>query len=564
MRALESTLRDYAPDLLRIIASRWDVDLPPGDTRLAAQTLAAAMLEPARGADTWSRLDEAARGALQTLHAAGGRMTAAQFARIFGEIREMGPIRRRKEAPYRSPANLAEDLFYRGLIGTAFDQNDAGVMTSFTYIPTDLRAVLPFSTLGATATPPPGESAAGPVEPLPIDASAVDDVATLLAYLQLNALTGALRGVDQASLRPHLLGPAERARLALLLNLVVGLELVAPDEDGVFRVARGPARAWLEASRAGQTRILALAWCESVAWNDLRHVPGLVCEQTGWQNDPLLTRQAVFHFLAMLPPDEWWSLDSFVTAVKDEAPDFQRPTGEWDSWYIRDGQTGEYLRGFESWDRVDGALIRFLLAGPMRWLGLTQLDAGGGAFRLTGAGLAALGLAPWEDAPEPSATLAVQPDGAVTAPRALSRYDRFQLARVADWEGTEGERYTYRFTADSLRRARAQGVEVGHILAFLRRTAGDQVPPPLVEAMQSWAEHGAQVTLSEVVVMRVSSPEVLARLQAEPTVNRYLGRPLGPMAVEVQLGAWLELRGALQTIGILPEVLGLDEESNHE
>src|SRR5579859_5992190 len=40
------------------------------------------------------------------------------------------------------------------------------------------------------------------------------------------------------------------------------------------------------------------------------------------------------------------------SAVKEEEPDFQRPAGNYDSWYIRDAQSGEYLRGFESWDRV--------------------------------------------------------------------------------------------------------------------------------------------------------------------------------------------------------------------
>src|SRR5690606_14296120 len=143
----------------------------------------------------------------------------------------------------------------------------------------------------------------------------------------------------------------------------------------------------------------------------LRHLPGLAFEGA-WQNDPLLARQAVFHFLEMLPPDAWYAIDDFVEFVKEEAPDFQRPTGEWDSWYIRDEATGEYLRGFESWDRVDGALIDFMLVGSMRWLGLVQLDADGDCFRLTDAGLAALELAHWDRSPDPpGATLAIAEDG---------------------------------------------------------------------------------------------------------------------------------------------------------
>ena len=36
---------------------------------------------------------------------------------------------------------------------------------------------------------------------------------------------------------------------------------------------------------------------------------------------------------------------------------------------------GDYLRGFSTWDEVDGALVRFLITGPMHWLGLVDLAA---------------------------------------------------------------------------------------------------------------------------------------------------------------------------------------------
>ena len=575
MRALEPTLQDYDLDLLRVIAGRWDVELTTHDPRQAARALAAAMRDSERAADTWARLGDGERGAMQTLHASGGRMTSAQFARLFGEVREMGPARRKKEAPYRNPASIAEALFYRGLIGSAFDHNPAGAMVAYTYIPTDLREALPFTTLSqgdepAEVAPARGEAEMTPAQPPDeveaVDDSAVDDVTPLLAELQRNPLAGPLRGSDQAYLQPHLLGAPARARLALLLDLIASLGLVTPDEGGVFRLARAEARAWLESSRKEQARALAVAWAESQTWNDLRHTPGLAFEEAGAHNDPLLARQAVFHFLELLPAGAWWSVDAFVALVKAEAADFQRPTGEWESWYVRDADTGEYLRGFESWDRVDGALVRFVLTGPMRWLGLVQLSAadvsapGEGVFRLTDAGLSLLDLAPPDDTPDaPGATLVVEPDGTAIAPRTLSRYDRFTLARVTDWVGALDDGFVYRFSAGSLRRARDEGIEVGHILAFLKRAGGGQVPESLARAMQRWSEGGASVTLSRAVILRVGSAEELARLQNEPSINRHLGRPLSDTIVEVQPGAWPALARALQALGILPELIGLEE-----
>ncbi|NIO71720.1 MAG: hypothetical protein GTN71_22490, partial [Anaerolineae bacterium] len=51
--------------------------------------------------------------------------------------------------------------------------------------------------------------------------------------------------------------------------------------------------------------------------------------------------------------------------IKESDPDFQRPDGDYSSWYIRQADTGRYLSGFESWDQVEGALIAYLIAQPL-------------------------------------------------------------------------------------------------------------------------------------------------------------------------------------------------------
>ena len=49
--------------------------------------------------------------------------------------------------------------------------------------------------------------------------------------------------------------------------------------------------------------------------------------------------------------------------------------GDYDSWYLRDAESGEYLRGFEHWEQVDGALVYYLITGPLHWLGILHLGA---------------------------------------------------------------------------------------------------------------------------------------------------------------------------------------------
>ncbi len=561
MPTLLPILLDYDLDLLSIIARRWDVDLEGLDKREAAQALAEAMLDPARAATEWGRLSDAERGVLQTLLGAREhKMPEAQFSRLFGpirELREFGPAGREREKPHLQPANVAEALFYRGLIAVAFDQGRSGVQY-FVYVPSDLADVLPAHETGfdLSAEPEPAWPADDDLTPqqvTPATTTLVDDLTTLLAYLQIQrtpASDDALAALGEA-LAPFWLGAHHTASLALMVSLALSLGLVA-EEGGLLRPVPAVARRWLEDTRPRQVRALAETWRSTSLFNELWYTPGLVPEPTGWQNDPLLARQVVLTFLEMVPGG-WWPVDELIALVKEEEPDFQRPAGDYDSWYIRDATSGEYLRGFESWDRVDGAVLRFILTGPMHWLGLTDLGDGGVLCRLTPYGRALCGSADWPDPPEDRPPLTLQPDGTALAPRTLSRYERFQLARITEWEAA-GDPYRYHLTAAGLRRAAEQEVPVSAIRAFLRRTTNDQVPPSVLKMLEQW-EHSkdAEVWLERAVILRTNKPDLLQTLYDTPELRRFMGARLGPNAVVVRAGQEQALLTALQERGIPAE-----------
>ena len=71
-----------------------------------------------------------------------------------------------------------------------------------------------------------------------------------------------------------------------------------------------------------------------INFNELRLLPGLKFEGD-WTNDPLRTRQAILELVSQIPENRWWSLAAFVAAVREQHPDFQRPAGDYDSWFIR-------------------------------------------------------------------------------------------------------------------------------------------------------------------------------------------------------------------------------------
>ncbi len=116
------------------------------------------------------------------------------------------------------------------------------------------------------------------------------------------------------------------------------------------------------------------AWRNSEAFNELRLMPGLVFEGE-WENQPLVTRDFLLDLLQGIPDGAWWSVNAFIGGVKKTYADFQRPAGDYNSWFIKRAADGTYLRGFAYWDQVDGALIRFFITDILYWLGMLELGA---------------------------------------------------------------------------------------------------------------------------------------------------------------------------------------------
>jgi hypothetical protein len=563
MRPLHQCLLDTDLVRLQAIARLWGVELATNRQREAAAQLAEAMARPAAIADTVDVLPDDQRQALEALLGAGGRMPLRVFARRWGEMRTMGAGRLEREQPWQAPISPAEGLWYSGFISRAFEHGDEGAY-EVVFVPPELRAHLPV---------PPAPSPAITLEPAPEPTVAhpagdafLDDTCTLLAYLQNERLRSSPDGGWPAHHEARLaqrLYDADPARLDFLRHLVQHLGWLRVTDSGYLRPAPGPVAAWLQSSTSQQRSALAEAWRDDPTWDDLFHVPTLGPEKTGaWRNDPLLARKAILRHLKTCAPHTWYELDDFVAAVKQADPDFQRPDGDYTSWYIRDAATGAYCSGFESWDAVEGALIRYVVTGPLAWLGLADLGANAPdgpptAFRLTQAGGAFLGLA--EPPPEPeSMPMTLRSDFTVLAPPAR-RYERFQLARVVDWVRT-GDPFVYRITPASLERARQQGIPVARVLEFLGQVTGAPVPRFTEAALTRWEAHGAEVRLERAVLLRLSSQELLAQVTSSPLTRHLIREQIGPTAALVRERDWPRLVVALGEMGLLPEVTGLEEE----
>jgi len=554
MPDLSQILQNKDPGFIRIVADLWGIDLgelpeTPGSPREVWQRLGLAMLEPDLIAEIVEILPANALDALNDLAQNDGSLAWALFTRRYGEVREMGAARRDREQPHRHPASPAEALWYRALVGRAFLDTSTGPQ-EFAFIPNDLLALLPAPLAGA---PAPAGKPASSVERafvIPADDHILDHACTLLAAQRLG-LSSDSAEFRAASWDLAAIGAAQPRELRHLLSAAGLLDPASglPHAENL--------RKFLEQPRAQALAFLFTQWQSSSVFNDLRLLPGLSFEGN-WANDPLRARQAILAFLQTVPLTSWWSLGSFCSAIQQAQPDFQRPAGDYDSWYIRDTASSEFLRGYQHWSEVEGALIRYILCGPLHWLGILDLAAPAAnqppaAFRFTAWGGALLNGEPPEGLDAEDDSILVSSDARLRAPRLVPRIARYQLARFSAWENANQDTFAYRLTPASLERARKQGLRVSHLLLLLRKSALS-VPPSLVRALERWEEQGSEAHIEQALVLRLRTPELLQAL-LNSRARRFLGDVLGPTAVIVNPGAWEKVLLILAEMGYLGEML---------
>ena len=556
MRTLRQCLLDVDPTLLRVIASRWSIDptgLKPRD--LIAQ-LETALGDPTRSSQRLEQLAAPERDALRALLSAGGTLPVPNFTQRFGAIRLFGPARLEREQPWRTPTNAAESLWYLGWLYRGFEQLPNGTMREVFIAPNELTPLLPLLKIAATQVEP------LPIAPTPDQVQSrgetlADDLCTLLSYLHNNfarlqgrSTAASLRAVLASNLRDTGAARSGAARFDFALHLAERARLIKIVGQRLRPDAK-PSTDWLKATGTDQLRQLFETWRNDASWPDLQHVASLQVERAVSINaDVVAIRAAVLDGLRAAVPNAWHTLDALLQRLKSHTPDFLRT--DFDTDYLRDATSGVYLRGINAWERVEGALIRSIIAGPLFWLGAIDLDdiIQPAAFRLTSIGAMLLGF----DVDQSSLKLArhfvVRAD-AVIEVAASRRYDRFQLARVADLIGLDEDSYRYRLTPSSLARAASQKIDATKVVDFLTRAQGQGVPPSLAKAIQRWAGKGTEVKVERAIIVRVKDAAILKRLQESPKTRNISIEPLGPTAARINEKDWPKLVSILAEAGVL-------------
>jgi hypothetical protein len=520
---------------LRVMAELWGLELKSTEADAAREELSVSLLEPDLFAEFVDSLSAEADSAITALVNAGGRIPWPTFTRKYGEIREAGAGKRDREKLYLQPTSATEILYYRGLLARAFFETKKGPQ-EFAYIPDDV-----LSLLNRQAREEPEAEASETVEPLgraaspgekgreiPADDSILDDATTLLAALRL--------GIEH---------PVTKIPTNVLQGLLQSANLIkgnVPQPESV--------KAFLESSRPDALTMLQNAWVESDSFNELCLMPTMICEGE-WKNQPQETREFLMNLLDAIPEGKWWSINAFIRDIKQKYADFQRPAGDYDSWFIKRASDGQYLRGFASWDQVDGALIKFFITNILHWLGQVDLCIAEGATEPTSFQIIShLSQATNGE----NKKLNISSQGLISISRFVPRVVRYQVSRFCEWEEPKDEAYRYRLSTNSLTKAKEQGLKAEHLLVLLSKHTDAGVPPSLVKALKRWEVNGTEARVQTQVILKVSKPEVLEEIR-KSRASKFLGEVLSPTTVIVKGGAIQKVMEALTELGLLTEVV---------
>jgi len=552
MHKLESTYLQHDLALLRMIASTAGLLLTASNKRDAAIELATAMQQPDNLKLNCVGLGEEAQGVLYELLASKGQMTVSSISRKYGTIRPLGPAARQRERPQLEPANPVEKLWYHGLIGRAFDnQSDA---QEYYYIPSDLLPLLPFPkpkdlNISKLQNHTPNEN-----DILLAQHTLVDDACTILAFLRKHkkkshSYSKSESNVSLEKLHAYLQQPEN---LNMLLSLLQDMGCIS--KSGLTLTSKNT-RVFLSNNRSEQLRSLANAWHKSTRWIDLFSVPMLEFNQSdSIRIHPEKVRNSILDQLNIIASDIWVDLDTFVKIIKSNCPDFQRVSGDYNSWYIINKATGKQLKGFKTWNLVEGALVKQIVTGPLHSLGMIDLSHNHESFRLNQMFYEFTQNKPWEIVEEQK-PLAINDHGLITAFRSSNRADRFLAARLGQWEMTRNpDLYRYRICANSLKQAQEQGFTANHAISFLQRATEQNLPESIHKALQNWANEGVAAQLTKMTVITFNSESTLQMLLSDPQTKQYLEEQIGPLTVRVKYDNRKKLRDHMIKSGLIIEI----------
>ncbi|NBU63508.1 MAG: hypothetical protein EBS29_03240 [Chloroflexia bacterium] len=259
---------------------------------------------------------------------------------------------------------------------------------------------------------------------------------------------------------------------------------------------------WLAMPAHMRQQELARAWLQA-AWSEWELGP----KRRPPPLDVRLVRRTMLQ--AVLPhfPDEWCAIDDIIAQLRLSWPDVMRPLPLDGRWKLPAGWPAH-------WDEEEGQLMRYMLIGPLAWLGLVEWAGNGLYIRRTGLGAWHAGLAVMP-ASQPAQGAVLEPDWRVVVPDMSNMYVRFQLHRIADWHDAA----TAQISPARVKRAITQGMTLLEYIDVLAQITHQPVPMELQLLLRRWVADVAQISLTNVVMVQCNDTAVIQDIQHDRRIH---------------------------------------------
>lgn len=534
--------------LLKQIAAAHAVPLPdPAARGELIGALVGRLLGPGYLATYVAHLDEAARAVLGRVAAEGGQ------ARGFLLEREsQGPG---GDDGREGSRELLARLAGSGLLFRVFQAS--GTERGELYVlPGELTPLLP-------ATRPPASRLVPVAGPAEVHACAPTFIMFALASFlrrwqeqsgHRTEAGGQLPALEQETteLVVELPSRSARERWTLFAHLAVRLGLLRRDAGGL--ALTDAFEEWLGRRGEAAHRLWA-AYLGSERWNDLERAGSGAARFAGRTSEPRAARASVLGVIGSLPLGTWLLAAHVERAIRAQAPDFLREGFDAATSRLMDLASGEVLAGAPSWERVERAMIEYMLGGPLYWLGSVEWGQGPeGWDRLRLTERAGLWLAgsdsAFDAAPE---RLELSADGRLVAPATCDLALLWQLEPYLALE-RRGPPSVYSLSRASFSRGLAAGGSSHAVRELLERATAGPLPAAVRSELARWDGQAGRFVLRPLVALLAQDEaeltEALRRLEGSDLV----GERLGPRAATVSRGRAPELAAALEQLGHLPDL----------
>jgi hypothetical protein len=540
MPTIFETIRDYDEDILHKIAEGWGIDLELDIKQKNTEQIACRISGDAIINEMIHSLSDNSMRGLIMLASEKGEIPWDQFTREFGELREMGAGRRERERPDRNPCSVTEELYYKALIGKAyFDIGDG--LQEFAFIPDEVFQHLNFEEPRAISNS---------LKPIPTQLvnktlftndHIVDHSCTVLSGLRIGLSVGELEPFT-----PGIPG-------SFLVDLLRENKIITDRS----KTSSEKIKQFLEADRGPVLRHLALAWKNSHEIDELDLLESLEFE-SHLKRKPQSSRDLLMKLILKVPDETWFGIQEFCRWIYQSHSDILRSGGEYDAWFIKIKATGETIKGFENWYRVEGEYVRMMILKPLFWLGFVDLGKIQGDtiptvfkkskwFNTLMAGL---------DLKYPSILkkdFELEKSGRIIIERFFPRDIRYQIARCCEWESVRGHKFSFRLTPLAFYRMEQQGLKISQLVALINRYARKPLPQNILLGLERWEKHGQEANIGSVLVLKVKSEIILDQLMASP-VNKYILSRQNPTTAEITADSLPFIKAALIDMGVFAEI----------